>query len=67
MRTRIRQLSNGKYVAEVWSLFYWWRGIDALFPRFAWPKGDTYYPSCWCDTRDDAMEAIKKYKAVHGK
>lgn len=58
---RIRQLINGKWVAEVRGPFWLWYGID--------PGGYKYYPGagyqrCFCDSEQEAKDRIACYGVI---
>ena len=65
MKTQIRQLSNGKWVAEIQGWFSW-RALDAVNPGYLWSRGDDYYRHCWVKDETDAKVLIEDYRALKG-
>lgn len=49
LRVRIRELADGRYIAEErcgWWMFSSWQAIDCRTPQFLWSPGDAFYSHC---------------------
>lgn len=65
MVTRIRILSNGKWVAEV-RKWYGWCGIWGYQGGYTAATWDMSYAFCWENTEQEAKNQLNNYFAQRG-
>ena len=65
MKTRVRQLSNGKYVAEVRVLFRW-LAISKFSGVTLEKNSRNYVESCMVGYKNDALKIMNDYRAKRG-
>lgn len=68
METRLRELANGKWVAEIKGWFLW-KGLwqNARFSTaYTEYRHSFMYIHCHKDTKQDAQDILNDYLAQHG-
>lgn len=65
LRHRIRQLADGRWVAEVrpWHQPFW-LAVDAVQPVFAWGPGNAYFSDCLCANAAGAERALRRHLTI---
>lgn len=63
IKTRVRQLPNGKWVGELKVGFFGeWKAVDRTCNRqFAWECGDKYYHYCQVTSEKEAQINLKEH------